>query len=195
MDQKSIMTEQPLKLKHFFGLLHASVWLILPVLETDKELVDTALLYSLLYYLQDTVWSIGLGEYSMAAHHVVLCIFWLFLVWTRLQFKEELLLSSMFFAEIGAFLIHLKYLFQDFSVLHNVCCITYVLTRLVALPLYVLPKVVAIAEKMSWSWPYFCGVVVVVATIAFSAWIIFSKKLLFLDAFRCRARKLNSKEE
>ena len=93
---------QPLKLKHFFGLLHASVWLILPFLETDEDLVDTALLYSLFYYLQDTVWSIGLGQYSMAAHHIVLCTFWFFLVWKRLKFKEELLLSCMFFAEIGS---------------------------------------------------------------------------------------------
>jgi hypothetical protein len=186
---------QPLKLKHFFGLLHASVWLILPFLETDEDLVDTALLYSLFYYLQDTVWSIGLGQYSMAAHHIVLCTFWFFLVWKRLKFKEELLLSCMFFAEIGAFLIHLKYLFQDYSVIHNACFITYVLTRLIAFPLYVLPKVIAVADKMSWSWPYVCGVAVVVATVAFSTWIIFSNKLLFLDAIRCRARKLKSKVE
>ena len=78
------------------------------------QLIDKLLVFSISYFLQDCVWSIQLKEYAILLHHICTITVFVGLVGkSDIKIISSLVSVSMLWSEIGALLIHIKYLVQS----------------------------------------------------------------------------------
>ena len=178
------------KLKHWFGLVHSLVFLVLPFVPSGVKLeIDLVLRFSLVYYIQDIFWSLKYNEFLVVLHHLGLIALWSFVLDdTKMLYRAQIIERAMLWPELSAFLIHIKFLFP-YHVTHVICLISYPITRCIVFPIYAGMYMYSIGQEVGWSSKYVWGMVAHILVVVFSSAILIEKMQLFYDAFRCK--KLN----
>jgi len=185
--------------KHCIGALHALMWiLIFPLFLADR--VHVVLGVSTLYYVQDIVWSIAMGQISIVAHHIAIIAYWLLLMRTDVVSRTEngflLLCKPMLFMELSAAAIHMKHIFHTSAAAHHLCMISYLYLRLVAFPIVVLPfHYAAMLDSAPEDMVYlFSGFFLSIFVLIFSAAAVYVKassfrRTIVVLSSKCRSRR------
>ena len=184
------------KLKHGLGLAHSLIFLILPFIPADSApAIDAVLRFSLVYYLQDFFWSLLYKEYLVALHHVGLAALWFFVLDdTEMLYRTEIIEQAMFWPELSACLIHVKFLFPS-HLTHVTCLIVYPISRCIVFPLHSAAYMYKVGGEVGWDSRYVWGMVAHVLVVIFSTAIVLIKKQMFLAAFQCKKVASASKQK
>ena len=200
------------KTKHFLGFVHSLAWLVLfPFIANDDEsvekgiqLIDKLLVFSISYFLQDCVWSIRLKEYAILLHHVCTITLFVTLVGkSDIEVRSSLISISMLWSEIGALLIHVKYLFPKSVVAHHACFVVYFLTRILIYPKTVLQKTykACLNAKASQVKELYSGMTLAIFVYIFSLCVVITKFSSFRESgiaaitCNCRTQKERDKKK
>ena len=200
------------KIKHFLGFVHSLAWLVLyPFIANDSEsveegtkLVDKLLLFSISYFLQDCIWSIRLKEYAILLHHI--CTIMLFVGLfgkSNIEVRSSLISVSMFWCEIGALFIHVKFLLSQSAVAHHACYVVYFLTRILVYPTIALPTIyrACLNGKASQLKELYSGMALAIFVYIFSLCCVIAKFSSFRDSCisattcNCRIQKDRNKKK
>ena len=200
------------KIKHFLGFVHSFSWLVFfPFIANDgksvqngMQLIDKLLVFSISYFLQDCVWSIRLKEYAVLLHHVCTITLFVTLVGkSDIEVRSSLISISMLWSEIGALLIHVKYLFPKSVVAHHACFVVYFLTRILIYPKTVLQKTykACLNAKASQVKELYSGMTLAIFVYIFSLCVVITKFSSFRESgiaaitCNCRTQKERDKKK
>ena len=200
------------KIKHFLGFVHSFSWLVFfPFIANDgksvqngMQLIDKLLVFSISYFLQDCVWSIRLKEYAILLHHVCTITVFVGLIGkSDTKIISSLVSISMLWSEIGALLIHIKYLVPKSAVAHHACFVVYFLTRILVYPTVVLQRVykACLNAKAMQVKELYSGMALAVFVYIFSLCVVIAKFSSFRESgiaaitCNCRTHKNQDKKE
>jgi len=211
------------KLKHTLGFIHSFAWVIFPFIifsingetedlkeifigidysETNQltiNLLDAYLIFSIVYYFQDCFWSIRLKEYDILIHHIsVMLVFIYGYGKHKMPSRMTFFYMPMFWSEVGAVFIHIKFLKPHSAIAHHMCFVIYFLSRIIMYPLYVFPDFYSatLNDNGIFVNEIYIGVGLSVLVQIFSIFIFITRFNLFIESFKetllCTCKTPNS---
>ena len=197
------------KIKHTLGLIHSLAWCFFPYIAlslngdnkdineifisfevsdidvSSFNLLDAYILFSIVYYFQDCFWSIHLKEYAILFHHVTVILVFIF-VYKKdtLKFRMLLFCTAMFWSELGAAFIHIKFLKPHSSIAHHLCFVIYFLSRIVLYPIYLGPTCYYFySTAFTYENELYIGFGLIILVQMFSLFIVITRFHLFVESF------------
>jgi hypothetical protein len=197
------------KIKHTLGLIHSLAWCFFPYIslslngdyedineifisfEVDTldissfNLLDGYILFSIVYFFQDCFWSIHLKEYAILFHHVAVIVCFVFFYGKdTLKFRMLLFITAMFWSELGAAFIHIKFLKPHSSIAHHLCFVIYFVSRIVFYPIHLVPTCYYFhSTTITYVNELYLGFGLIILVQLFSLFIVITRFHLFVESF------------